>query len=250
MARRAQFGKKKGRKGDATAVDTAEDLGRFAGSSDEDGDGEIPAKKRRESEGHRNKSEHDTDIEDSESEGGKMDNEVDVSDIRTKPDQPYVTNSELGGDGEDAPGQKMAGIMAKILGSSMSGADSSSAVLAKTTTPLQRLQQKEKEKIKAMKLNREKKRERNLAALHIPLSVATSNTINDGHRTIAKELEQERFHRRVATRGVVALFNAISQHQIVTEVSSKKKQSFFLKAFERHGIPDLHVYCFYRITSL
>ena len=58
-----------------------------------------------------------------------------------------------------------------------------------------------------------------------PLSVATTVNIvdsksdaikKDGNSklsSITEELEQERLHRRVATRGVVALFNAISQHQ-------------------------------------
>jgi hypothetical protein len=59
-----------------------------------------------------------------------------------------------------------------------------------------------------------------LKSLHIPLSVATTNTVEDGRLSVTNELEQERFHRRVATRGVVALFNAISQHQKSTEVSA------------------------------
>lgn len=107
----------------------------------------------------------------------------------------------------------MAGVMAKILGTSTNASRTSSVVLAKTTTPLQRLQRKETEKLQAVKLKRQANRERNLAALHIPLSVATSINIDEGRISITKELEQERFHRRVATRGVVALFNAISQHQ-------------------------------------
>ena len=81
-------------------------------------------------------------------------------------------------------------------------------------TPLQKLQQKEKEQRKAMKEKRQANRERNLTALHLPLSIATTNSIDSGGKlSVAKELEQERFHRRVATRGVVALFNAITQHQ-------------------------------------
>ena len=75
------------------------------------------------------------------------------------------------------------------------------------------LQRKEKEQQTAIKEKRQANRERNLTALHLPLSIATTNTIDSGGLTMSKELEQERIHRRVATRGVVALFNAITQHQ-------------------------------------
>ena len=113
---------------------------------------------------------------------------------------------------------KMANAMARILGTSTT-TGTSSVVLAKTTTPLQKMQKKEKDELKALKEKRQANRERNLTALHIPLSVATTNTIDDGGKlSVAQELEQERFHRRVATRGVVALFNAITTHQKSTEV--------------------------------
>lgn len=112
---------------------------------------------------------------------------------------------------EDDPASKMANAMAKILGTA---APQQSVILGKTKTPLQRMQQKEKEEEHQMKEKRQANRERNLSALHIPLSVATTNTIeNEGQLSVSQELEQERLHRRVATRGVVALFNAISQHQ-------------------------------------
>ena len=113
----------------------------------------------------------------------------------------------------------MANAMSRILGTESKSKTeksppSSSVVLAKTVTPLQKLQQKEKEQQKAMKEKRKANRERNLTALHLPLSIATTNSIDSGGQSsVAKELEQERFHRRVATRGVVALFNAITQHQ-------------------------------------
>ena len=111
---------------------------------------------------------------------------------------------------------KMANAMSRILGtnSDKKSTPASSVVLAKTFTPLQKLQRKEKEEQNAIKEKRRANRERNLTALHLPLSIATTNTIQSGGQlSVAKELEQERFHRRVATRGVVALFNAITQHQ-------------------------------------
>lgn len=87
-------------------------------------------------------------------------------------------------------------------------------VLSKTKTPLQRMAEQEKQKERQMREKRRLNRERHLAAMHTPLSVATTAHIaTAGSRSVAKELEQERMHRRVATRGVVALFNAIAQHQ-------------------------------------
>merc|ERR1712166_1084415 len=108
--------------------------------------------------------------------------------------------------------------MGRILGTKSSNSvrqktSTSSVVLAKTITPLQKLQRKEKEQQTAIKEKRKANRERNLTALHLPLSIATTNTIDSGGLSMSKELEQERLHRRVATRGVVALFNAITQHQ-------------------------------------
>ena len=177
----SHFGKKAGKHAERLLDDKY--IGRFAGSSDEEGESDRGA----------TITERGTEAEDVDTMG-----------------QPFVTNESAG---EADPGQKMAGVMAKILGTSTNASRTSSVVLAKTTTPLQRLQRKETEKLQAVKLKRQANRERNLAALHIPLSVATSINIDEGRISITKELEQERFHRRVATRGVVALFNAISQHQ-------------------------------------
>ena len=98
-------------------------------------------------------------------------------------------------------------------------------VLSKTITPLQRQAQKDKQEyqelLKRRKLNKEQKE---LTALHIPLLLTTTkkyqkddkdddDTHHQSHDSVAVELDRERLHRRVATRGVVALFNAIAQHQ-------------------------------------
>ena len=115
----------------------------------------------------------------------------------------------------------MAGAMTRILGV----AGGSAAVLSKTKTPLQKLQEKQKSVDAALREKRRERRDTNLTAMHVPLSAATSRPLltsdADGQTTtttmirsaIAQELEEERAHRRVATRGVVALFNAISKHQ-------------------------------------
>ena len=119
----------------------------------------------------------------------------------------------------------LANAMSRILSSSGASAQKSShvssgtVILSKTKTPLQIQAAKEKKIQDTLKESRRLNRERKLKALHIPLTVATSMTVsNTGDVTyqnsLSAELEAERTHRRVATRGVVALFNAIAQHQI------------------------------------
>ena len=210
------FGKKKARKPAKNNL-AEENLDRFAGSSDEeDEDSRLPQDdsydKNSEMVEPRVIIDNDADEEEIDHDVGENEN------LNAMNEEPCVTNASSNVEEEPEPGMKMAGAMARILGMN-ANFKTASVVLAKTTTPLQRLQQTEKEKTKALKLKRKANRERNLAALHIPLSVATTNNIGTGRVSISKELEQERFHRRVATRGVVALFNAISQHQNATEVS-------------------------------
>ena len=203
-------------------------LDKFAGSSDEEEDDEpVPTLK------EQLIGEDDVDADDegvasaSESEGEEFppmkqiaeegeDEEIEEADSENEFAKPgdgggeEIDDADSENEFEDDPASKMANAMAKILGTV---APQQSVILGKTKTPLQRMQQKEKEEEQQMKEKRQSNRERNLSALHIPLSVATTNTIEDGQLSVTQELEQERLHRRVATRGVVALFNAISQHQ-------------------------------------
>jgi len=122
-----------------------------------------------------------------------------------------------------APSQVgMASAMSRILGTTMSSVqakkkpDPSVVVLSRTTTPLQKAQLEEKSRLSDAKQKRSSNRERNLACMHVPLSVATTAVVGSSG-SVARELEMERMHRRVATRGVVALFNAISQHKAETK---------------------------------
>lgn len=147
------------------------------------------------------------------------------------------SSEDLDDDGEEkATG--MASAMAKILGrgggctknSSQktklppSGkADGVAVVLSRTKTPLQKQLEKEKanekqqkEKRKVNKLGREPE------AYHVPLNptvpasavVRTGGGATESNKVSAsEELEKERLNRRIATRGVVALFNAIARHQ-------------------------------------
>ena len=108
--------------------------------------------------------------------------------------------------------------------------------------------EKEKQKELLQKEKRKNNRQRSLTALHLPMTVATSlgrvknAIVSDG---LAQELERERTHRRVATRGVVALFNAISQHQNKPETESTTKgHSAFekdnsVKKLTKHGFLDM-----------
>jgi hypothetical protein len=245
---------KKGKKRTVPTVEEV-DLGRFAGSSDEEEEEEEPMAPPA-TETPVVDSHLDADEENSTDEG----EEDDDDDGDTFPPDEYGGNDKAANaadddddsssvEGEDMdPAKKMANVMSRILESTATHpkkktTQASSVVLGKTVTPLQKLQQKEKEQLKAMKEKRKANRERNLTALHMPLSIATTNTIQPGGQlSVAKELEQERFHRRVATRGVVALFNAITQHQRTTNtdndssVLSKKNQE--TSKITKHGFLD------------
>ncbi len=145
------------------------------------------------------------------------------TDEDSEEDDEEEDNLMMAESGEIPTGQAgMAGAMAKILGfSAPTKKNTKAVVLSKTVTPLQKQQKKEKEAIDSLKLKRKQRREVNLTAMHIPLSAATSRPIigkgDDQSDLIAKamaqEIQQESMHRRVATRGVVALFNTIAKHQ-------------------------------------
>jgi Rrp15p len=207
---------RKQRKQQVTKDVDERDLNRFAGSSDEDDEAEnVPRKmlpppadeevRQQQADIQKDKMDRDSNVDDDDDEEEDDDDNGD-------------DDSSIGSFAkEEDPATKMANVIGQILG----GQDkkitvpTTNVVLGKTVTPLQKLQQQEREKAKALKQKRqETHRERTFSALHYPLSIATSNNVaTEGRLSVAKELEQERFHRRVATRGVVALFNAISQHQ-------------------------------------
>ena len=120
-------------------------------------------------------------------------------------------------------------------------------ILSKTTTPLQRLQQKMKTEEQALRQKRQNRRSENLSAMRLPLAPSAGmsaeklwketkkskrkrNLDEDGNdndaAAIASEIEGERAHRRIATRGVVALFNAISKHRaaVAAEATAKEEE--------------------------
>lgn len=179
-------------------------LKRFAGSSDEDEDDDDEQILENNQQQQESSDEEST-AKDDNSERIDSSDEIEADD-ELEPDI-FIQSSSA----------KMSNAMAKILGTSKQEPLVTSVILSKTTTPLQKMQMKQKEEAKAMQLKRRDNREQSLTALHIPLSVATTTTIETAQNSVVKELEQERLHRRVATRGVVALFNAITQHQQVAE---------------------------------
>ena len=140
------------------------------------------------------------------------------SDDDDDPDDDDDTDNKIAED----TNRGMSGAMARILGikAPAKAKEQKGIVLSKTTTPLQRQQKKEKEQHDSLKLKRRQRRQVALTALHVPLSAATTRPIigkDQGSDMIAKamgeEIKLESMHRRVATRGVVALFNTIAQHQ-------------------------------------
>jgi hypothetical protein len=132
-------------------------------------------------------------------------------------------NSDSDKRGIESGDAAMASVMARILGTNT--APHQSAVLSKTVTPLQKMAMRENEEKRQLRERRKLNREKQLLALHRPLSVATSAKISTpSNESIAKELEQERAFRRVATRGVVALFNAIAKHQKKADDVDEKEE--------------------------
>ena len=153
----------------------------------------------------------------------------------------------------------MSNAMTRILGGASllepkKPTSSANVVLSKTTTPLQRLQQKIKNEEAALRLRRRERRTENLSAMRLPLAPTAgmsadklkkqnklsqtgfSSVTMSNAQAIAAEIESERTHRRIATRGVVALFNAISKHrsQVAAEAAAKEEEKKRLR--EEGGI--------------
>ena len=220
--------KKKSKPSAEDAEPSKAELDRFAGSSDEEEENDnvtndtLDHHADADDEGMASASESEDDDDDILGKGNKLSKTITKKLSRRKKggdEEESIDSDAENHDDDDSdqdiladdPSSKMSNAMLRILGTS---APQQSVVLAKTKTPLQKMQQEEKEKAKALRERRKANREKSLMALHIPLSVATTNSIpGESQISVAKELENERLHRRVATRGVVALFNAISQHQ-------------------------------------
>ncbi len=215
--------------------DMLKDLDRFAGSSEEEGRnddtddeslGSVQADIDDDDSG-----ENEADVDNDDGDDSSDDDEYGESTVKNNNRMPKKTSAGTDSDDEssddDATNDQsmqrgMSGAMSRILGlkAPAKAKETKSVVLSKTFTPLQKQQKKEKEERDALRLKRKQRRDVNLTALHIPLSAATSRPIlgkNGASDAIAnamgKEIEIESMHRRVATRGVVALFNTIAQHQ-------------------------------------
>lgn len=265
------------KKGKVVEEIAPEDLDRFAGSSDEEEeqDGGKAVESGDDNSGGDDSSDDDSEMPEKSKKGGRQADQ-------SKPKKKVVLKQKLSKDGEGAAGdgeesasvdgsgsdddssdddedfdqydkqqrQKhgaagMADAMAKILGPSFGSKKpaSGTAVLSKTTTPLQRMHQKEKERAKELREKRRLKAINPLPALHIPLSVATSLTVGGTTKSVGQELELERLHRRVATRGVVALFNAVAQHQKKgsgdASTPTPSAKSAEVKKMTKHGFLDM-----------
>ena len=253
------------------------DLDRFAGSSDEDSvepkirDHEDPD---REDDVSSSSSYPgaDSDVDDAEGDGSASSSEDDYTDVfqeNMKNPSKNVSPSDDGGNGSDGSSDdeamftqsadsKSAGLanaMSNILGGFSEKRDPKSVILSKTTTPLQRLQQKIKSEEQELKQKRQSRREQNLSCMRVPLAPTAGMSAEklwkqhakkskrkrgdgpDGPgvqeeyqsknaAAIANEIESERTHRRIATRGVVALFNAISKHRaaVAAEAAAKEEE--------------------------
>jgi hypothetical protein len=216
------------------------DLERFAGSSEEEDNDED-----REEEEQEEEEQEPSDSDDEPmNQGSKHDSVVKAKDEHSDDGSDKDEHGDSSDDSEEEEEQAkrtagMANAMARILGT-QSAPGTQSVVLSKTKTPLQKIAEQEKQSEKERKEKRLLNREKQLTAMHEPLSVASTAMVQTGSSSIAKELEHERMHRRVATRGVVALFNAIAQHQNTSkdpvESSAKSKE---VKKMTKHGFLDM-----------
>lgn len=184
--------------------------------------------------------------------GDEEDSEDDYADAIDKQSDDYDDDELISSSftSQSAKGAGMANAMARILGgqSTMQPEKTKKGtkpvILSKTTTPLQRLQQKMKTEEQALRQKRFNRRAENLSAMRLPLAPSAGmsaeklwketkksnrkRNIEDDNdaAAIANEIEGERTHRRIATRGVVALFNAISKHRaaVAAEAAAKEQE--------------------------
>ena len=227
-----------------------EDLGRFAGSSAEEDNNDVEENEA---------SDHSEDEDEDEAVAMKPapdhgyevpadveDSSDDESDAKEKTQATADRDGYNSSDDDEDGGPKAAGLanaMARILGSAAYGTKGTKPmVLSKTTTRIQKQAAEEREQIKEMKEKRLHNRERDLQAVHIPLSVATSHQVTNKSKALVKELEMERVHRRVATRGVVALFNAIAQHQ--NQATKDKESTFLLSSSKKTDVKKMTKHSF------
>jgi hypothetical protein len=202
-----------------------------------------------------NKNERESDSGDDDEEEDSEDDYADAIDKQSDDydDDELISSSFTSS--QRAKGAGMANAMARILGGqltmqpektseSASKKGTKPVILSKTTTPLQRLQQKMKTEEQALRQKRLNRRAENLSAMRLPLAPSAGmsaeklwketkksnrkRNIEDDNdaAAIANEIEGERTHRRIATRGVVALFNAISKHRaaVAAEAAAKEQE--------------------------
>lgn len=109
----------------------------------------------------------------------------------------------------ESKAQNMAKAMSRILG--IPEEKDKVVVLSKTVTKIQKIQSENRLEQTSLSRKRSERKQINLACMYIPSRI--NNNSNKQTTLDAQEVQKDRVYRRIATRGVVALFNAISQHQ-------------------------------------
>eukprot|EP00742_Colponemidia_sp_Colp-10_P006633 GILJ01007111.1.p1 GENE.GILJ01007111.1~~GILJ01007111.1.p1 ORF type:complete len:307 (+),score=100.40 GILJ01007111.1:43-921(+) len=141
------------------------------------------------------------------------DDELDAANIGKKDDEEEESGNEESGD-EKAPGVSFAIAMHKILGKRLREEEEAAPILAKYKTTEERIRHEKEQMKKAKELAREKKRLKN-----------KDHVLPD---ILNKDFERQLL--KLATKGVVKLFNAVSQHQKSQDsVSSTKVEDKKLK---------------------
>eukprot|EP00743_Colponemidia_sp_Colp-15_P009508 GILK01010397.1.p1 GENE.GILK01010397.1~~GILK01010397.1.p1 ORF type:complete len:298 (+),score=96.17 GILK01010397.1:122-895(+) len=151
----------------------------------------------------------DVDAEDDE----MNDDELDAGIMGKKASDEDESGNEESGD-EKAPGVSFAIAMHKILGKRLREDEEAAPILAKYKTTEERIRHEKEQMKKAKELAREKKRLKN-----------KDHVLPD---ILNKDFERQLL--KLATKGVVKLFNAVSQHQKSQDsISSTKVEDKKLK---------------------
>lgn len=240
---------------EAAAIDMESDDDDGTNNSGESDDGIEEEEMNDVSGGSGEPKEHDRNSTNAESSDESDNDYQDANDESSDDDMPL--------DNQDSKAAGMSNAMTRILGGASSllepktregtssihrhNTSNYNVVLSKTTTPLQRLQQKIKKEEALLRQKRRERRSENLSAMRLPLAPTAGmsadklkrihkknkNDTSTNHtattnvaQAMAREIESERTHRRIATRGVVALFNAISKHraEVAAEQAAREEE--------------------------
>ncbi len=202
----------------------------------------TPAEEEEEEEEDSQESSREEEVEEDEEEEAEITNDEEDDDSSRSAGEDNDDNSEHSHSEDDTliptttaattKAQNMARAMARLLGASSSADNEQDkvVVLSKTITKIQKLQSEARMEQSSLSLKQSERKQINLSSMYIPPPIRHNNKISSkatastNKALVAQEVQNDRIYRRIATRGVVALFNAISQHQREQQQQQQQKQ--------------------------